>query len=357
MTNAGTLLVQGIDELIELINQPKTIAITTHHKPDADALGSSLALARYLTKKGHKVRVISPSDYPKFLNWMPGQENVLNFSNDKDQQLALNFLAESDLLFCLDFSSLSRINKMEEVVRNLAIDIVMIDHHLEPEDFAQYKYWNPKAAATAELIFNFISQLGDHQLIDIPTAECLYAGIVTDTGGFRHPCTTRMVHLIVADLIRIGINPTRVQKLIYDNNTASRLKFLGYILSQKMVILKEFNTAYIAISREELKEYEAETGDTEGFVNFALSIEGIVLAAVIIDRTEMVKMSFRSVGDFSVNEFARAHFEGGGHSNASGGKSSLTLDQTVDKFVQLLPMYASQLQATSVKFQETLLHS
>jgi len=220
---------------------------------------------------------------------------------------------------------------------------VMIDHHMFPEDFAEIRISNTNAAATAELIFEIIRAMGDEALIDAGIGECLYAGIMTDTGSFRHPSTSRNVHLIIAELIAAGVNTARVHRLIYDNHTLTRLRFLGYALKDKLVVHPEYNTAYIAITQEELKEYDSRTGDTEGLVNFALSIEGIVFAALLIDRGQAVKISFRSVGDFSVNEFSRAHFNGGGHHNAAGGISYDSLEATVAKLESLLPQYAEQL--------------
>jgi phosphoesterase RecJ-like protein len=204
-------------------------------------------------------------------------------------------------------------------------------------------FWDTKAAATAELIFDLIVLMGDELLIDSDIADCLYAGILTDTGSFRHPSTTHKVHITIAQLIDLGANASRVHKLIYDTNSENRLRFMGYILLNKLVVLREYNTAYITITKDELKQYDSKTGDTEGFVNYALSIEGIKFGIIIVDRTEAVKISFRSVGEFSVNDFARKNFEGGGHRNAAGGKSSLSLEETVAKFLALLPEYKDQL--------------
>ncbi|MGB5930058.1 MAG: DHH family phosphoesterase, partial [Cyclobacteriaceae bacterium] len=220
---------------------------------------------------------------------------------------------------------------------------VLIDHHQEPEDFADFVSWSTKAAATAELVYMLIRDMGEESLVDPDIADCLYAGIMTDTGSFKHPNTTRNVHLITADLMERGADVSRVAKLVYDTNSQDRIRFLGYALNEKLTVLPEYRTAYFAITAEELKRFKSQTGDTEGLVNYALGIEGITLAAVIIDRTEAVKLSFRSVGTFSVNIFARNHFDGGGHKNAAGGKSDLDLDQTVQKFEGLLEEYKDQL--------------
>ncbi|WP_242920967.1 DHH family phosphoesterase [Pontibacter liquoris] len=331
-----------INALKELLKEPKEVMITTHHKPDADALGSSLGLAGYLKKKGHRVTVITPSDYPGFLNWMHGNDDVLVYSGQNDE-LVRRIVNESQVIFCLDFNNLSRINEIGEYIRQAKGTKVMIDHHLQPEGFADLAYSDTNAAATAELVYDLIKEMGDGDLIDTNIGECLYAGIMTDTGSFRHPSTSKNVHLIIADLLHIGVQTSNIHRLIYDSSTELRLRFLGYALKDKLVVLPEYKTAYIAITKEELKAYDSKTGDTEGLVNYALSIEGIVFAALIIDRSEMVKMSFRSVGNFSANEFARDHFNGGGHKNAAGGMSLDSLEATVAKFESLLPLYQDKL--------------
>ena len=338
----GAYTMQQINELRELLQSPKKIMITTHHKPDADALGSSLGLAGYLKKKGHQVTVITPTDYPSFLNWMSGNDEVLIYSHRTDGQ-AQAIIKDAEVLFCLDFSALSRINELGGYIREATGTKVLIDHHLEPEPFAQIMFSNTSAAATAELVYEVIRDLGDEELIDTAIGECLYAGIMTDTGSFRHASTTRNVHLIIADLLHKGVDICKIHRNIYDSYSESRLRFLGYVLKDKLTVVREYNTAFIAVTSEELKQYNSQTGDTEGLVNFALSIEGVRFAALFIDRTEAVKISFRSVGDISVNEFARSHFSGGGHKNASGGISYLTLAETVEKFKSLLPHYAEQL--------------
>jgi len=329
---------ENLEAFKQLLSTPKKIAITTHQKPDADALGSSLAMAGYLKKYNHHVNVITPTDYPKFLEWMPGNDDVIVYTNN-NEILSDQLMLDADIIFCLDFSCLSRIEGLGEAVRASKAIKVLIDHHLEPEHFADFEFWNFKAAATSEIIYELICKLGDKEKIDVSIGECLYAGIMTDTGSFRHPSTSKNVHLISADLIEIGVETNKIHRLIYDNNTEEKLHFLGFCLFNKLVILKECHTAYFAITSQDLEEFHTKTGDTEGLVNYALSVEGVLFAAIMIDRADMIKMSFRSVGDFNVNEFARKHFEGGGHKNAAGGKSDQPLAETVQKFVSLLPKY------------------
>ena len=333
----------SVAELQALLAQPRQVVITTHHKPDADALGSSLAWMGYLQQKGHHVTVITPSDYPAFLNWMTGNEEVVVYEKRQNDSQARDLIARAEIIFCLDFSALSRINELGDYIRQATGAKVLIDHHQQPEDFADISFSNPRAAATAELIFEIIRDLGDQELITKGMGEALYAGIMTDTGSFRHPSTSRNVHLIIAELLKVGIDLSSVHRRIYDSHTEIRLRFLGYVLKDKLIVLRDFNTAYIAITKDELKQYESKTGDTEGLVNYALSIEGIVFAAVFIDRGPAVKISFRSVGDFSVSDFSRDNFEGGGHHNAAGGISYQPLDATVTRFLDLLPQYQEAL--------------
>ncbi len=333
---------QQLESFKAFIDSPKNIVITTHYKPDADALGSSLALAAYLKKKNHSVTVISPSDYPEFLFWMVGEKEVLNFEADKGQRCK-PLIASADMIFCLDFNCLKRLNELgAEVARSKAVK-VLIDHHLEPEHFADFEFWTTKAAATAELVYELIVNLQDRHLIDGSIADCLYAGIMTDTGQFKHPNTTQNVHLVTADLIALGADVSAVGRLIYDNNSIDRLRFTGYALYHKMTVLSEYRTAYFAISAEELKKYNHKTGDTEGLVNHGLSIKGIVLSALLIERPDTIRISLRSKGNFSVNEFARAHFDGGGHTNAAGGRSDIGLEETVKKFEDLIKSYKTEL--------------
>jgi len=335
---------QHIEALQALLNTSQKIIITTHQRPDADALGSSLGLMLYLQKKGHDVTVITPTDYPNFLKWMKGNDQVVIYE-EQTKEHAKNLMNDSSLIFCLDFSALSRIDELGELVRVASADKVLIDHHLEPEDFAKYRSWDIEAAATAELVYDFIIDMGDEALIDADIAECLYAGILTDTGSFKHPNVTQHVFEVCSSLVAKGADSSKVSKLIYDTNSEDRLRLLGYSLSEKLKVLPDYNTAYFALTADELKKFNAQAGDTEGLVNYALSMGGIKVAALMKDSEGMIKMSFRSVGDFSVNEFARKHFNGGGHKNAAGGRSDDNLEVTVKKFENLLKEYKSTLNA------------
>jgi bifunctional oligoribonuclease and PAP phosphatase NrnA len=318
------------------ISSPQKIVITTHHKPDADALGSSLGLANFLKKKGHTVTVITPSDYPSFLHWMKGNGEVINFEDKAKKSKAEAIIQDATMIFCLDFSCPRRMQDMQDLVEKSTAYKVNIDHHQDPKDFTDFRYWSTKAAATCELVYELIVELGDSNLIDKDIAECLYAGIMTDTGGFRHPNTTKNVHLITAELIGIGADNSKISRLIYDTNSINRLKFIGFAITRRLVIMEDLKTAFFAISKKDLRKYNSQTGDTEGLVNYALSLDGIKIAALFTEREDGIKISFRSTEDVAVNKFAATYFDGGGHKNASGGKSPLSLQETTEKFQKLI---------------------
>lgn len=340
---------KNLPALKALLATPGNIAIVTHFKPDADALGSSLGLAGFLRRKGHQVTVITPSDYPAFLAWMPGNEGVIAVTPDSIEsfQRARHVFVNADIIFCLDFSSLKRIDALESIVREARATKVLIDHHLEPEQFAQFEQWDTNSASTAGLVFQLIEEMGEKHLIDADIANCLYSGLMTDTGGFRHSNTRQQEFQIAAELTAMGANPSRVAKEIYDTNSIERLKLTGFVLGTKLQVIPKYHTAYITLTSEELKQFGSQTGDTEGLVNYGLSIKGIKLSVLMYDRKHEIKLSFRSLGDFSVNELARKHFEGGGHRNAAGGMSKLPLEATLEKFIALLPEYEKQLASNS----------
>ena len=331
-----------LTELKQILANPKHIVITTHHKPDGDAMGSSLGLYNYLIQKGHHVRVITPTDYPFFLHWLPNNPEVLVYTDTVEE--SNQYIADADLIFCLDFNALSRINEMGEIVKQAKAKKVMIDHHLEPQDFDDYRHWSINACATAQLVYDFItSVMNEPNLINKDVATCLYTGIMTDSGSFRFPTTTPQVHYIVADLISKGAENSKIHQLVYDNFSESRLRFLGYCLLNKLEVFEEYNAALISVSQDELNKYGIETGDTEGLVNYALTINGIRLAALIVERKDKVKLSLRSTGDFPANEICKKYFSGGGHRNAAGGISDKSLEEVISEFKSILPDYKSLL--------------
>lgn len=316
--------------------KPK-IVITTHHKPDADALGSSLGLYHYLVIKGLEPVVVSPTDYGDFLKWMPGEREVVNFEAETDKSIRL--VNEADFIFCLDFNALKRINALGDLVKASPAKKVMIDHHLEPENFAAYQLHDTHASSTCELIYDAIKIWGDEALVSKDIASCLYAGIMTDTASFKHRSTYPSTHLVAAALLNKGAESNVIFENIYDNYSLDRMRFIGYCLNEKLTILPEYNTAYMVVTAEELKRYNSITGDTEGLVNYGLAVKGVNFSVLIIDRTVARKMSFRSKGEFPANEFARRFFNGGGHFNAAGGESQEPVEAVEEKFKAGLEEY------------------
>ncbi|WP_247232710.1 bifunctional oligoribonuclease/PAP phosphatase NrnA [Telluribacter sp. SYSU D00476] len=339
---------QAIDALRDLLSQPQRIIITMHRDPDADALGSSLGWALFLRRQGHQVTVISPTDYPNNLRWLPGIETVMVYEESgASRKICQQHIEQATLICCLDFSALSRLKDLGKVVQEATATKLLVDHHLEPEQFADLMVWDTNAAATAQLIYQIIKAL-DPNLFqneqDIPLAECLYAGIMTDTGSFRHASTTPEVHLAVADMMHTGFELNRVHRLIFDSSPLSRLQLLGHALS-KIHVLPEYRTSYMTLTAADLELYSSSVGDTDGIVNYGLQVEDVVMSALFIERKDEVKISFRSAGDFSVRDLAHAYFNGGGHKNASGGRTTLSLAETVQSFLAVLPEYQAQLQS------------
>ncbi len=285
--------------------------------------------------------VVSPTDYGVFLKWMPNEHTVIDFEADTDT--AASLVANADFIFCLDFNALKRINKMGELVAASKADKVMVDHHLEPEDFAKYYLHNTKRSSTCELIYEMIDIFGDADLVNKDIANCLYAGIMTDTASFKHGSTYPSTHVVAAKLLEKGAEPNTVYEHIYDNYSVDRMRFIGYCLNEKMQLLREYNTALICVTAEELKRFNIITGDTEGLVNYGLGIRGILFSVLIVDRTVARKMSFRSKGSFPANEFARKYFNGGGHFNAAGGESEKPLADVEADFKAALVTYKNLL--------------
>jgi len=305
-------------------------------------MGSTLGLYHFLKQLGHEVTVVSPTNWAAFLNWMPGVDQVIDFEANKKE--ASQIVADADYVFCLDFNILHRTKHLEPVIRDSKALKILIDHHQQPDtpSFA-YGISDVKMSSTCEMVYDFIVQSGHSNLINLDIATCLYTGLMTDTGSFRFPSTTASVHKIVAHLKELGLQHAKIHENIYDNSTEGRLKFMGNAFLNRMTVLPEFKTAVMAIPKSDIYKFELKTGDTEGLVNYLLSIEGIKFAAILIDREEERKWSFRSKGNFDVNIFARTHFEGGGHANAAGGSSSKSLDETLNDFKTIIENYKSQL--------------
>lgn len=343
LCNFATILMKPIRELYPLLLNPQRVVITTHQKPDPDALGSSLALKQLLESLGHSVTVISPTNWPTWLNWMEGANEVIDF--EAGREAAENVLAGSDLLFCLDFNIISRTKNLAPLLDRFEGPRILIDHHQQPDsEWFDYGISDTSKSSTCEMVYDFIVDAGYRTRINSTIAECLYSGVMADTGSFRFNSTTASVHRMIAELKDSGLQHTKVHENIYDNFLENRLRFIGHVLMNRMEVYYEYNTALIAISKKDLLRFQIRTGDTEGLVNYPLSIQGIKLAGLVIDRDEERKWSFRSKGDFDVNQFSRKYFDGGGHFNASGGRSSESLDQTVQRFLVAMKESAMQLQ-------------
>jgi len=292
-------------------------------------------LYHFLLKLNHQPTVIAPNDFPEFLAWLPGADTVLIYENDR--ATTTKIIQEAELVFTLDFNALHRTGEMEQVLSKLSVPFIMIDHHQLPDSYATYTYSDTAFGSTCEMIYNFIGFLNNKPLIDKTIATCLYTGIMTDSGQFRYPKTTGNTHRIVAEFIDLGIDNSEIPTLIFDNNSYDRLQLLGRAL-QNMKVMPEHKTAYISLSQKELDEFHYIKGDTEGVVNYGLTIKGIVFAAIFIEHRDenIIKISLRSQGSFDVNQFARDHFSGGGHINAAGGKSYDSLENTIKKFEQII---------------------
>lgn len=324
-----------LQEIYPQLTNPVSVVITMHQKPDADAMGSALATKHFLTALGHNATVISPTNWAAWLNWMPGSESVLDFERNREQ--AEQLLDACDWLICLDFNIFHRTKNLAPKLQSLQCTRILVDHHREP-DSANFDYGrsDTSKSSTCEMVYDLIAESGHSDKINGDIAACIYAGVVADTGSFRFASTTAHVHRLAADLMDRGLEHTRIHHELFDNFLENRLRFIGNVLRYRLEVFYEYNTALIAIPKKDLLKFNIKTGDTEGLVNYPLSIKGIKLAALVIDRDEERKWSFRSKGGFDCNSFARKYFEGGGHFNAAGGRSSDTLENTVRDFIQAM---------------------
>ena len=320
--------------LKSLINVPKRVAIIPHINPDGDAIGSSLGLYNYLVQKKHNVKVISPNDYADFLKWIPGTEQIINYDSHSIE--ANEFLKKIDIIFTLDFNSLSRCGDIKHIIESTNAIKIMIDHHEQPEDYADFTYSDTNIGSTCEMVYHFIDKLGDAQMINKDIGIALYTGILTDTASFRFPKTSATTHRVVAKLIENGVNHSKIHNNIYDNNSVGRLKLIGIALKNLKLI--NSNASLITLSQSELDDCAYKKGDTEGLVNYGLSIKGVILTAIFIENEKegIIKISLRSKGQIDVNEIAKKYFNGGGHKNASGGKSFDNLENTVKQFKSII---------------------
>jgi len=327
-----------ISAALPLLTQPKKIFITTHHKPDGDAMGATLGLYHYFRQTGHTPVVITPSEIPDFLSWMPGVEHVLNF--ESEPKPCLEVLSKCDLIFCLDFNRPDRIKLMEKPLREAPQPKILIDHHLLPDTaFFAYGISQPDKSSTCEMVYDFILLAGGAPYLSGEVMQCLYTGVMTDTGSFRFPGTTASVHAMIASFKEKGLEHSRIHEEVFDSWSEKRMRFLGYVLYEKMQVFPEQETGIIALSRQDMERFSVSASDTEGLVNYPLSISGINRSVLLIERKEEIKLSFRSKGNIDVSTFARMHFDGGGHFNAAGGRSAENLEKTLARLEKLLDIH------------------
>ena len=326
-----------IDKIKSLLSKKKEIVIIPHKNPDGDAIGACTALKYYLDNFNHNVEIISPNKFPDFLSWLD-PNNVINiFSEDES---CIKKIIKADMIFTLDFNNLVRISSMKEYVEKSNAIIIMIDHHENPSDYADFMYSVPEMSSTCEMIYHFIEKLGDKDKIDKNISRSLYAGIMTDTGSFKFPSTTHVTHDVVSNLLKTGISHSDIHNQIYDNNKFERVQLLSFALS-KIKIIKDLNTCYISLSQKNLDKFDYEKGDTEGIVNYGLSIKNIKFAVIFMENSKenVIRISLRSRGKFDVNKFSKNIFGGGGHKNAAGAVSKKTLNETIDYFIESLENY------------------
>ncbi len=327
---------EDIARLREIVETPAKMVIVTHRNPDGDALGASLGWKMFLEKKGHDVAFISPTSFTDNLRWLPGTQDIMVYENEMGKKLCNARIAGAQYIWCLDFNALSRLEDLGTVILESSAFKAMVDHHQQPEDFAQLMFSDTTYCATAEMIYDLIADLGETDLIDAAIAENLYTGLATDNGFFQFNNTTPNAHMVAAALLGKGARPDFVSEKINNIFRETRLRFFGYCLNEKLKLTKKGKVAYMMLSQAEIKKFNLQSGDSEGLVNYPFKIEGVVMTAYFSEEADKVKVSFRSRGDVDVNAFARANFEGGGHRNASGGKSTIGLAQTEKKFLEAL---------------------
>ncbi len=335
--------ISDFEKIRQLLSLPKKIAVTTHYNPDGDAIGSALGVYLILKRMGHQVQVIVPNQFPEFLKWMPGVDKIEIYTQDKNNIIE-NFLAEADIIFCLDYNAPNRIDKLENNLREATGLKILIDHHPQPsiESF-DFLLSDITSSSTAELLYGFFVEAGFESLMNKEFADCIYTGIITDTGSMSYSCNSAATYRVIAKLIELGAVPQMLHRLIYDTFSENRIRLLGYSLSEKMKVLPEYHAAYITLSIDEFKRFSYKVGDTEGIVNYPLSIKEINLSVFLTERNDIIRLSFRSKGKFSVNHFARNHFDGGGHLNAAGGKSFTNMEETIKNLLAVLPQYKNEL--------------
>ncbi|MDR0811883.1 MAG: bifunctional oligoribonuclease/PAP phosphatase NrnA [Paludibacter sp.] len=325
----------------EHIDEAEKIVIVAHIGPDGDAVGSSLGLWHYLMTLGKEPTVILPSVYPNFLAWMPGIETVLDYKNYSHKKTCEEKIAEADLIFILDLNEPKRMDELSSVVLKAAAPKILIDHHIHPADFTKITISYPEFSSTSEIIFRLICRMGDFDKINLGCAECIYTGMMTDTGGFTFNSNKQEIYSIIYELLRIGVDKDDIYRKVYNTYSADRMRLVGYSLSEKMKLYPEYKTALITLSLDELKRFNHQVGDTEGLVNMPLQIKDVIFSIFVRQDPDKTKISFRSQGTFPANKVAADLFGGGGHLNAAGGESYEPIEDIVKKIENALPDYSA----------------
>lgn len=329
----------NLDELKSLLSQPRQIVLTSHTNPDGDALGSVLALFHYFSAKGHTVIPMVPTEMPDFLAWMPGSKSVLIYEHEEDKKNADRAVEGADIIFCLDYNSLTRIDDMAAPIQaTQGIPLIMLDHHLNPDPFFDWGISETSASSTCELVYDFIGLLDDHDSMDELVMNSIYVGILTDTGAFAYATNPKLFR-IVADLYERGVNNADMQDKVFNSYTEKRLRLLGFCLYERMEVFPEYHAGIIALSQEDHVKLQIKRGDMEGVINYILKLKDFKMAVLISERRQEVKLSMRSKGDFSVQQICSRYFNGGGHKNASGGSSNVSFAETVAKVKAIIPEY------------------
>jgi phosphoesterase RecJ-like protein len=336
---------EHVEKVRSYIEKYNKIVITTHLSPDGDALGSSLALYHYLSRKGKDVKLIVPNSFPYFLKWMKGAENALIY--EYNPEAGRRIIKHAELIFCLDFNVLKRVGDMAPFVKDSGAKTILIDHHPYPDNSFDTVISYPEMSSTSELIFRLLYQLGECESIDKDIAECIYCGMMTDTGGFTYNSNDPEIFEIISFLLRKNIDKDAIYSNVYHNYTEQRFRLLGFTLLKRMKVYNDMHSALIYLSKEDLQKYKSTKGDTEGFVNYPLSIRGVVFSTFIYEDNNHVKLSFRSRGDFACNEFAAEFFQGGGHLNAAGGEFYGTIEDAIALFEAALKKQESKLKNAS----------
>lgn len=323
-------------EIVQSIETAEKIVITSHRSPDGDSIGSSLGLLRFIRSLGKEASVCHPDGCPSFIEWLKEGDEIIDFDSDQDRVIAL--MDEADLIFCLDYNGSGRLGKdMGGVLLAADGKKIMIDHHPNPEDIFDIAASHPEVCSTSQLIIELILESGYEDKLNQSIGTPLYLGIVTDTGSFRFSSVTSRTHQLIGMLLENGVKQAEVHENSFDHNRLDRMKLRGFAIAEKLEVLTEQEFAIVSLSEEELNRFNYIKGDTEGLVNLALSIEGVTVAALLTEKDGKIKMSFRSMGEIVVNTFAAEYFEGGGHMNAAGGVSFLSLEETIDKLKSLVP--------------------